>query len=167
MSFEYASDRIRAERVLRGLFVGAKVGGIRFGPIPQLLISDSPPGKPVIHGQVYLNLGSAWCIYPQRPAVFPRAETEIAEREEAEELRQLCELRETVIAGVELAPDAPDLAITFEDGRVFFISGRHDRYETWDAGIAFSPVAGTLVVACPGNEVAVWDLPEEAARDSA
>jgi hypothetical protein len=72
----------------------------------------------------------------------------------------LCELREAVIADVGLAADAADLVLTFADGRVFFLNGRHERYETWQLGIAFSPGIGTLVVACPGNEVAVWSPPD-------
>lgn len=157
--FDYAKDRLLAERVLRRLCVGAEVDGIRFGPIPQLLITDHASGKPHVRGQVYLNLASSWRIYPSRPTVIPRGEA-FDETDEAEELRQLCELREAVIDQVELMADAPDLLITFADGRVFILNGRHEQYETWQLGIAFAPDVGALVVACPGNEVAVWSLPE-------
>lgn len=160
MPFDYATDRPRAEAVLRRLCVGAQVDGVRFGPVLQLLITDHASGKPWIGGQVYLNLASAWQIFPARPAALPRGEDEVPEIDEAEELRQLCELREAVIAAADLAPDAPDLLLTFEDGRVLFLVGRHEQYESWQFGVAYAPNLGTLVVACPGNEVAVWDLPE-------
>jgi hypothetical protein len=43
------------------------------------------------------------------------------------------------------------------------LNGRHEQYETWQFGVAFAPNMGTLVVACPGNEVAVWALPGDEA----
>jgi len=162
MPYDYVADRPRAEAILRRFCGGAQVDGIRFGRVLQLLITDYKPGKPQVRGQVYLNLESSWCVYPSRPATFPRGEGAMEKPEEAEALRQLCELREAVIADVELGADAPDLLFTFEDGRVFFLNGRHEQYETWQLGIAFAPDVSALVAACPGNEVAFWSLPEEA-----
>jgi len=163
MPYDYARDKPVAEELLRRLCIGALVGGIRFGPVPQLLITNQSSNKPPVRGQVYLNLESSWRIYPARPAALPRGETEIEEPDEAEALRQLCELRETVIANVELGTDAPDLLVTFADGRVFFLNGRHEQYESWQFGIAFAPNVGALIVACPGNQIAVWSLPEVSA----
>jgi hypothetical protein len=154
-----AADKSLAEAVLRRLCVGARVDGIRFGVIPQLLITDPGSGKPPIQGQVYLNLGSNWQVFPERPLSFPVGEGAVPELEEAEELRQLCELREAEIVAAELAVDAPDLILTFADGRVFFLSGRHDDYEMWELGVAFAPGPRFLVVACPGSDVAVWSPP--------
>jgi hypothetical protein len=162
MPFDYATDRPRAEAILRRLCVGAQVDGIRFGPIPQLLITDHASDKPPVSGQAYLNLASTWHVYPYRPDTLPRGEDALEMLEEAEEVRRLCELRGALITEVELGADAPDLLLTFADGRVFFLNGHHDQYEMWQFGVAFAPGLGTLVVACPGNEVAVWDLPEPA-----
>ncbi len=160
MPYDYLTDRSTAEAVLAHLCVGAQVDGIRFGPVPQLLITDHQTNKLPVRGQVYLNLASSWHIFPSRPEVLPRGE-HLEDADEAELYRRLCELREAVISTVELSPDAPDLLFTFADGRVFFLNGRHEQYETWQFGIAYSPTAGVLVAACPGNEVAVWDLPPE------
>jgi len=159
MPFDYATDKPRAEAVLRSLCLGAHIDGIRFGPIPQLLITDHAPGRSRVKGQVYLNLASSWCVFPKRPERLPRGETEIEEPDETAGFRQLCELREAVIADIELGTDAPDLLLTFRDGRVFFLNDRHERYETWQFGIALAPEVGALVVACPGDQVAVWSLP--------
>jgi hypothetical protein len=79
--------------------------------------------------------------------------------EDDEELRRLCELREVEIRDVELGDDAPDLILTFADGRTFFLNGRHDQYEMWQLGVAFAPDARFLVVACPGGSIAVWAPP--------
>jgi hypothetical protein len=109
---------------------------------------------------VYLNLGSGWQVFPQRPATFPIGEESVPELEEPEALRQFCELREAEIVGVELAVDAPDLILTLADGRVFFLNGRHELYEMWQLGVAFAPGPRFLVVACPGSNVAVWSPAE-------
>ena len=159
MPYDYERDKPLAERAVQRLCVGAQIEGLRFGVIPQLLISD-PPDKPPIRGQVYLNLASTWRVYPTRPTAFPKSELEIEELEDNEALRQLCDLRDTVITCAEMGEDAPDLILTFDDRRVFFLNGRHEQYETWQLGVAFSREIGTVVVACPGNEVAVWSLPE-------
>jgi hypothetical protein len=166
MPYKYLTDRVRGEEVLRRLCVGAQVDGIRFGPVPQLLITDHASKKTPVRGQIYLNLASRWSIFPSRPEILPLGEESLDEPEETEALRQLCEMREAVIVQAELGADAPDLLLTFEDGRVFFLNGRHEQYETWQFGIAFRSDAGALVGACPGNEVAVWELPqsESAAR---
>lgn len=148
-----ATDKALAEAVIRRLCVGAQVAGIGFGPSLQLLLSDQPP----IRGQVYLNLESTWTVYAERPAAFPPAGGELLEYSEEEAIRRLCDLREAVIRDAELAEDAPDLILTFEDGRVFFLNGRDDAYETWQLGVAFArDDPPWLVVACPGGEVAVW-----------
>lgn len=160
MPLNYSADRHRAETVLRRVCVGTRIDGVRFGPVPQFLIAGHATSKPTTGGQVYLNLGSSWRLYASRPVAFPRGEDTIEGLSDDDAFRQLCELREAVIENVELAADAPDLVLTFEGGRVFFVNGRHEQYETWQFGVAFPQAIGVLVVACPGNEVAVWDLPE-------
>jgi hypothetical protein len=130
MTFDYSADRHRAEAVLRRVCVGAQIDGIRFGPVPQLLITDRATTKPPIRGQVYLNLGSSWCLFAGRPVEFPRGEDAIEVLSDADAFRQLCDMREAVISNVELAADAPDLILTLEGGGVFFLNGRHDQYET-------------------------------------
>jgi hypothetical protein len=150
------AEKSLAEAVLRRLCVGARIDGIRFGAIPQLLVTDHDGGQPPMLGQVYLNLGSTWTVFPERPPSFPVGEEALPDREEGEALRELCELRGAVIRDVELQHDAPDLALTFDDGRVFFMNGRHDHYEPWELGVAFAPGERFLVVACPGNGIAIW-----------
>lgn len=162
MPFDYPNDKKRAEAVLRYLCVGAQIAGIRFGGIPQLLITDYASGKPRVRGQLYLNLASEWRVWRSRPATFPREGLALEELPEAEALQQIVDIRELVITEVELGEDAPDLLFTLEDGRVFFLIGRDEYYEAWDFGIAYAPEGSALVVACPGNQVAVWDIPESA-----
>ena len=151
------ADKALAEAVLRRLCVGAQIDGIRFGPILQLLITDHTGTRLPVAGQVYLNLGARWQIFAYRQPVLPRGEDALPEFDAAEELRLLCELRDAEVERVELATDAPDLVLTFTDGRVLFVNGRHDRYESWQLGVAFAGQDEPwLVVACPGGGVAVW-----------
>ena len=150
-------DKALAEAVVRRLCVGAQIDGIRFGPVLQLLITGHASGKPPVPGQVYVNLGSTWQVFPLRPASFPEGEDALPDYVEDEALRILCELREAEIVSAALADDAPDLILTLSDGKVFFLNGRHEQYETWQLGVALGrPDETWLVVACPGNEVAVW-----------
>ncbi|MEM1116682.1 MAG: hypothetical protein AAF845_03725 [Bacteroidota bacterium] len=150
-------DKAFAEAVIGRLCVGAQIDGVRFGPVLQLLITDHASGKPPLPGQVYLNLGSTWQLFSSRPSSFPEGEDALPDYEDEEALRILCDLREAEVVDVALADDAPDLILTLADGRVFFLNGRHEQYETWQLGLAYGrPDETWLVVACPGNGVAVW-----------
>ena len=148
-------ERELATAVLRYLCVGAYVGGLRFGPTPQLLIDGSSA-----EGQVYLNLESVWQIFRAPPAVLPETEDQLPEQTEEQALHALCELRECEIVDIELGSDCPHLLMRFIDGRVLFVLGRHPRYECWQLGVSWGPPDDrSLVVACPGCEVAVWAPP--------
>ena len=152
-----SDDKAFTEAVIQRLCVGAQVDGIRFGPIPQLLITDYASGKAPVPGQVYINLESTWQVFPTYPASFPEGEDAVPDYEDEKALHILCGLREAEIVGATLADDAPDLILTLADGRVFFLNGQHEQYEPWQLGVAFGrPEETWSVVACPGNEVAVW-----------
>jgi hypothetical protein len=77
--------------------------------------------------------------------------------DEDEQLRILCSLRGQMITGVDLGETDPHLLLTLEDGRVFFLCGSSDQYESWQCGIAWGdPHAPWLVVATPGGDLAFW-----------
>lgn len=151
-----AKDKQLAEAVLGRLCEGSEINGIRFGPVLQILISHiNAEGEEPINGQVYLNLGSSWKVFDSRPARFPNGEGELHEMPAAEQIRTICGLRERAIIKAELGEAEPHLILTLDDGRVVFVNGKHDMYECWDVGVAFS---GEMwqVVACPGGGVAIW-----------
>jgi hypothetical protein len=151
-----AEDKKIAEAVLSHLCVGAQVGGIRFGPVLQILI-DSVSEKPAVHGRVYINLSSTWKVYDSVPSVFPDKEEDLPELDAEEQIRLICSLREVPIAKVELGESQPHLIVTLEDGRVMFLNGRHEMYECWQSGASGGePNEMWMVVACPGGGVAVW-----------
>jgi hypothetical protein len=152
-----AEDKRLAETVIRRLCQGAQIDGIRFGPILQILISDHASGKPHVQGQVYLNLASTWAVFDTRPVSYPDYEQDLPEQNIEEELSVLCSLREAIISDIELGTEQPHLIIHFENGSSLFLSGRHEKYECWQLGVALgNPQECWLVVALPGGGVAVW-----------
>ena len=150
------SDKQLAEMVLRRLCADGQIDGIRFGPVLQILISHvNQPDHAPINGQVYLNLGSGWRVFESRPASFPDGEDELPELSNLEQIQAIIDLRERTVAKVELAESEPHLILTLDDGSVLFVNGKHDTYECWQMGVAFS---GDMwqVIACPGGGVAIW-----------
>lgn len=150
-------DKSLAEMVLRRLCQGAQIDGIRFGPILQLLITDHASQKPLIQGQIYLNLDSRWTVFETFPIAWPECEVDLPELSVHEQLKMLCDLREALITDIVLGDKHPHLHLHLEDGRVLFANGCHDQYECWELGVAWGkPGDCWLVVACPGDGVAVW-----------
>lgn len=149
-------DRQLAEAVLGRLCEGAEITGIRFGPVLQVLISHiNAEGHEPIPGQVYLNLGSGWRVFDSRPARFPDGEEELPGAPAEEQIRTICDLRGRNIIKAELGEAEPHLILTPDDRRVVFVNGKHDVYECWDVGVAFSGDTWQ-VIACPGGDVAIW-----------
>jgi hypothetical protein len=152
-------DKEVGEKVLKHLCLGARIDGIRFGGILQLLITnhDSNEYEKGIKGQVYINLASNWCVFHSMPKKLPQNESEIKELTQDEEIRILCSLREQRIIDIKLGDKSPHLIITLESGTILFINGQHDLYESWQLGVAFNPPEEDfLVVACPSDSLAVW-----------
>jgi hypothetical protein len=151
-----AKDKQLAEAVLRRLCVDSQIDGIRFGPVLQILINHfNHEGDEPIFGQFYLNLGSRWKVFDTRPASFPNGEDELPETSTEEQIQAICDLRERTIVKAEVGENEPHLIFTLDDEKVVFVNGKHDRYECWDMGVAFS---GDMwqVIACPGGGVAIW-----------
>ena len=150
-------DKRIAEAVLDRLCKGAQIGGIRFGPVLQILIGDSDYEGEPLRGQVHLNLGSSWKVFETRPTSFPNGEDELPEAPQDEQIQTIVSIRERVINKVELGETEPHLILTLDDGKVVFVNGKHDQYECWQIGVAFSGAEESwLVVACPGGGIAVW-----------
>lgn len=144
------SDGSLAESMLGDALIGASISGVRFGAL-QLLFES---GRPSV-GEPYVNLSSAWTVYPSRPAQFPEDESDIADVSADDELQLVVSLRHKVVASVEVLTPWPHLVLTFADGSLLFLNGKNDRYEPWTAGIAHAPPDRQFqVIACPGGELA-------------
>jgi hypothetical protein len=139
-----------AQSVLSPLLVGATVQGLRFG-ILQLIFEPelTVPGEP------YINLASAWSLYPARPDAFPENETDVADVSADEEILAAVSLRHKVVSTVEILEPWPHLVLTFSDNSVLYLNGKNDQYEPWTAGLAHAPPGEEVqVIACPGGELA-------------
>ena len=111
----------QATKLLNHLILGEDVGGVRFG-VTQLLFTSSP-GRPL--GEPYINMASAWAVYPERPSSFPALEEDVPEAPgDAGEYLAAIELRHCTVAHVEILESLPHLVLTFTDGRVLFLWGR-------------------------------------------
>lgn len=151
-----ARDKEFAEKVIERLCKGGQVEGVRFGPILQILIREGD-SAPSIKAQVYLNLGSAWMISDGPPEVVPKIEGDFPAMSVEEELAAICGVREQVIVSANLAPEVPHLFLALDSGKVLCLNGHDEQYEPWQLGVAGGdPNAVWLVVACPGDELAVW-----------
>ena len=139
-------DKELAESTLQRLLVDASVIGIRFGVLQLLFDTLAVPGEP------YVNLSSAWCMYPKRPASFPENETDVTEASEEDEISIAASLRHKVVASVEILQPWPHLILTFSDSSVLYLNGKNDRYEPWTAGLSgVAPQDRIDVIACPGG----------------
>lgn len=138
-----------ANDILRRLFVGAVVNGVRFGLLQLLFDNQSAVGEP------YLNLASQWRVFDQRPVHFPELGTLSNEETPEHEIARAVSLRHKRVSAVEVFFPWPHLVMTFTDGTVLFLNGKDTEYEPWTAGLAHAPPEQhTEVIACPGGELA-------------
>ena len=156
----YEKGKNLADFVLQRLCKNAEIGGIRFGAVLQILLASEHSQEFPIKGQVYLNLSSRWKLFDSHPAKFPETENDLPEMTAEEEIQMICSIRERVISKVELGDAAPHLILTLDDGKVIFVNGRDDMYESWDVGIAFGGIEEAWqVIACPSNDIAIVTPP--------
>lgn len=147
--------------ILNHLCLGAKIDGIRFGGILQLLITNHETNEyeKGIKGQIYINLASKWMIFESMPERFPRNEDEMKELTQDEEISIICSLREKKIVDIRLGDTIPHLIITLEFGQVFFLNGHNEKYECWDIGVAFNPVEDNWMVVAGSHDDLVIGYP--------
>ncbi|TCZ79334.1 hypothetical protein E0485_05595 [Paenibacillus albiflavus] len=154
-------DKTYYESVLNYLCIGGHIDGIRFGSIPQLLISNSEENSTTIRGQIYLNLASKWCVYKTRPLFYPETERDITSMTEDEEILELCKLRLKTISNISLSDNKPNLIIELDDESIFYMNGYDDQFESWQLGVAFNtPEEYWDVIALPGGEITAF-IPEQ------
>ena len=134
--------------VLRALFVGATVNGLRFGLLQ--LIFDTANTQ----GEAYLNLASSWLTYDTRPNEFPEID-QLIESDQELEVQRAVALRHKQVADVEVQSTWPHFVMTFTDGTVLYVNGKDSQHEPWTAGLSHVPAEQQVqVIASPGGELA-------------
>src|SRR5688572_29949821 len=112
-----------ATRVLRHLLIGELPSGLRFGTT-QILF-QSGPGKPM--GEPYVNLASAWCVFPSLPDLLPATESDVfGPTSDEEEYACIISLRHKTVVDVEVCHPVPHLLVTFDDGSVLYVNGHNE-----------------------------------------
>jgi hypothetical protein len=145
-----------ALKVLRHLLVGNYFHGLRFG-WPHIFVYNNDPRLLRVKSEVYIMCESRFKVYDDIPVTYPTCEEDIEQISKDEELRLICSLRNDKINDVAIGDNAPHLIITFESGRVFFMNGHNDQYESWEVGtIDHDDDEDFLVVVVPGDDFAVW-----------
>jgi hypothetical protein len=144
-----------AEQVLNHLCQDGKIIGLRFGPILQLHISIEE-SKKNLSGEIYLNLASKWTVFKSLPKGLPQDESDFPETTADEDSGRLCEIREAQISKVELGNTSPHLIFYFVDGRILYVNGHSNGYESWDLGFGRQAKETWLVVATPDDTVTVF-----------
>src|SRR5688500_18064308 len=111
MSSASLTAATEATRVLRHLIVGEQPSGLRFCGITQILF-QSGPGKP--KGEPYVNLGSAWCVFPSLPESLPAGESDVCgPTTDEEEYESIISLRYKTVVDVKVCHPVPHLLVTF------------------------------------------------------
>lgn len=150
-------NRNLAEKILKRLFEGAFVDGIRFGAIPQILFRERESQIQSIYGQIYINLASSWDVLDYIPTVLPSNKDGLPAFSEEEEIRKLISLKSVRISKIEIASKNPHLIFTLENNKILLVNGLNDGYEAWQIGIAFNPNESCQLIACPDREIAIWE----------
>lgn len=154
----YKDDKKLAEAVLSYLCKGEEIEGVRFGASLQMLLTS----RPMVKGQTYLNLVSRWAVFDSCPEKLPDSEAGIPEMSQEEQILAIYGIKWLKIVDIRLGEARPHLIMTLEDGKVLFLNGRHDLYETWQFGvICWHPDECWSLVAMPGGAIAYW-VPQSA-----
>ncbi len=151
-------DKIHAEKVLKHLFIGAQVDGLQFGISSRLTKIHFTNFEDLVDfgGLLYLNIESKWHLYHSPPEKYPLNEEEMEAYSEEEEFSWIYQIRRQKVMEIKLDVSIPHLIITLENGCILFVNGSHNQFECWQAGVEFDD-GDWLVVAVPGNEIAVWN----------
>lgn len=73
-----------------------------------------------------------------------------------EEYEYIISLRHKTVVGVEVCDPVPHLLLTFDNGSILYVNGHDEQYEPRQAGQSISESETWLVVACPGDLLAIW-----------
>lgn len=158
-----AEDRKEAECVLRALLLGAKIVGAHWLTALVLVISRHMSAPQwtrygVTYDEMYLTLESRWTIFAAPPEHFPACAEDLPELSLSERVAAIAGLAQEHITAVALHEHHPHLILTFESGRIFFLNGCHEEFESWTVQTRGAHHGDEwTIVATPGSRIAVFD----------
>jgi hypothetical protein len=96
-------------------------------------------------------------VLPKKPSDLLNFNEKMDELDEEESIKRILEIRREEIVEIALGNKFPHLFITFKSGKVLFVNGYDKNFECWQAGDGEGYGGHEwLIVAVPGNEIAVW-----------
>jgi len=158
----YEEHRHMAESALRMLLVGASFVGARwYGSLIAMVARPraAENGRPydIIYGEVSLSIESRFALFADRPAMFPDRFEDIPDVPFHEQVGTIARLARDPIRDVALGERHPHLILTFASGRVFFLNGYDDKYESWTIETTKCSGGDWTIVAVPESDVALFD----------
>ncbi|WP_033541570.1 hypothetical protein [Planococcus sp. CAU13] len=155
-------DRNFAERALKKLLIGSQLDGFQFGMGPGIVrvcfshYSEQEPDQL----SLTIEVRKIAIITNDEQLTTTSIET-IEELDDEESFQLFLRNRREKVKNVWLGDESPHLYISLESGKVLQVNGYDENYECWQLGDMHGQGDGDwLIVAVPGNEIAIWS-PEE------
>jgi hypothetical protein len=151
-------DKIYAETALKKMFIGSVVDGIKFecGPGSTLVFFMHYTQNPLDFDFIWLNIeNSKWAVYDCEDKI-PNSLEDIDRLTEEEGYCCIFNIRREEVIDIRLGDISPHLYITLKSGKVLFVGGYHEKYESWQASNGIHESGEWLIVAVPENRIASW-----------
>lgn len=157
-----SEDKFFAEQALKRLLIGSQLDGVRFGSSHGRIYvyfahySERDPDILWLHIDIRKIAEFA---NPEQLRMFPPIN--LKELDDKESFQLLLDNRREKIKDIWLGSISPHLNIMFECGKVLYVHGEDADFESWQIGDGYGYGHDQwLVVAVPGNEIAVWSPKE-------
>ncbi|WP_051348783.1 hypothetical protein [Peribacillus kribbensis] len=143
---------------MKKVFIGSQLDGIKFGAGPGCTFLYFLHYKNQEPDLMWLNIEvNKFIILPKNSGNLPKYNEKMDELDEEESIKRILEIRREEIVDISLGDTSPHLFITFKSGKVLFVNGYDKNFECWQAGDGEGYGGHEwLIVAVPGNEIAVW-----------
>jgi hypothetical protein len=143
---------------LKKIFIGSQLDGIKFGVGPGSTFLYFLHYTNQVPDLLWLNIEvNKFLVFSKQPGDPPKYNEKMDELDEEESIKRILEIRREEIVDIALGDKSPHLLITFKSGKVLFVNGFDRNFECWQAGDGDGYGGDEwLIVAVPGNEIAVW-----------
>lgn len=151
-------DKIFAERALKRLLIGSQLDGVRFGSGPGMVYvyfahySEQDPDILWLH--IDIRKIAVFATLEQLRMFPPK---NLKELDDQESFQLFLDNRREKVKDIWLGSTSPHLYMMFESGKILYVNGENQNYESWQIGDGYGYGEDEwLIVAVPGNEIAVW-----------
>jgi hypothetical protein len=156
----YEEHRRMAENALRLLLVGATfVGAQWYGMLTALVARAAVNGRQydLTYSEIYLSIESRCALFANPPSTLPDWAEDLPHALLHEQVEIIARLARDPITDVTLGEHHPHLILAFESGRIFFLNGYHEQFESWTVQTRGAEGGEWTIVAIPESDIAVFD----------